>query len=412
MLAAAAILFSGAGLLLVQVSMPEPRDAAVPSREADGEASPQTQARAAQDDGDSEVGHGGADRAEADRGRAGPDSSSSAPTPPAQIAAPADTGALPASPRGEDDGADATANSATPESPKAGTAPAPERAATETSPGAPAPSAPQIESASETPPKETGATSEVETAALPAALPELQPSRPINEPTETAAPVPEPDPIKTAAPEPELAPQPEPTELHVSDAGSLDHAPSQAIPTAQPAQPVAPAEPRQPASALEPRKAEVKPAAEQTPTGVVTSEARQSAPTTKVRPAAKALPAEGTKEAATPQAQAQPKLKPLTLGFARAPAKPAKGGISARAYAGKVHAAIARNRLGMKGAHGNATVTFSIGPAGGIQGARISRSSGKPQLDQAALASVRNAAPFPPPPQGAKSTYSIQIYFR
>jgi protein TonB len=102
----------------------------------------------------------------------------------------------------------------------------------------------------------------------------------------------------------------------------------------------------------------------------------------------------------------------MTLGVAKQPAKPAKGAMSAGAYAGKVHAAIARKRLGLKGESGSATVTFSIGPAGALRSASISRSSGKAQLDQAALASVRNAAPFPPPPQGAKSTYSIQIYFR
>jgi protein TonB len=102
----------------------------------------------------------------------------------------------------------------------------------------------------------------------------------------------------------------------------------------------------------------------------------------------------------------------MTLGSAKEPIKPANGRISASAYAGKVHAAIARHRLGMRGGSGSATVTFSIGPAGGLRSASISRSSGKPQLDQAALASVRNASPFPPPPPGAKSTYSIQIYFR
>jgi protein TonB len=56
-------------------------------------------------------------------------------------------------------------------------------------------------------------------------------------------------------------------------------------------------------------------------------------------------------------------------------------------------------------------VTFAIGPGGGLRAARISKSSGNSALDQAALASVRRAGPFPPPPAGAKSIYSIQIYF-
>jgi protein TonB len=42
---------------------------------------------------------------------------------------------------------------------------------------------------------------------------------------------------------------------------------------------------------------------------------------------------------------------------------------------------------------------------------RIARSSGKAQLDQAAIATVQRAAPFPPPPAGVNPTFSIQIYF-
>jgi protein TonB len=129
--------------------------------------------------------------------------------------------------------------------------------------------------------------------------------------------------------------------------------------------------------------------------------------TTETREAPKERQAERSRQTAPP-VQPQFRAKPMTLG---AP-KQAASGISAGAYASKVHAAIARHRRKVAGANGSATVTFAIGPAGGIRTARISRSSGKTQLDQAALASVRSAAPFPPPPQGAKSTYSIQIYFR
>jgi protein TonB len=104
----------------------------------------------------------------------------------------------------------------------------------------------------------------------------------------------------------------------------------------------------------------------------------------------------------------------MTVGAAKEPiksGKPDKPSVSSGAYAGKVHAAIARNRQRIKGASGSATVTFTIGPAGAISGARVTRSSGKPELDRAAVASVRGAA-LPAPPPGAKSTYSIQIYFR
>ena len=102
----------------------------------------------------------------------------------------------------------------------------------------------------------------------------------------------------------------------------------------------------------------------------------------------------------------------FSLGFGRAAAKPlAAGKVSSGRYAANVRAAIGRHRPAGR-AGGSATVAFSIGPAGGLQGVQIVRSSGKPALDQAAIATVRSAAPFPPPPPGAKSTFSIQIYFR
>ena len=85
--------------------------------------------------------------------------------------------------------------------------------------------------------------------------------------------------------------------------------------------------------------------------------------------------------------------------------------LSAKGYSAKIFGAIARHKRRLGSLSGSATVTFSIGPGGALRGARISRSSGKPQLDQAALATVRSAAPFPPPPPGAKASYAIQIHF-
>lgn len=131
-----------------------------------------------------------------------------------------------------------------------------------------------------------------------------------------------------------------------------------------------------------------------------------------VKPVPKAAPAEKPKETATAEAQGAPIAKPMSLGFGRAAAaRSTAGKVSSGRYAANVRAAIGRHRPGVRGG-GSATVAFSIGPAGGLQGVQIVRSSGKPALDQAAIATVRSAAPFPPPPPGVKSTFSIQIYFR
>jgi len=51
-----------------------------------------------------------------------------------------------------------------------------------------------------------------------------------------------------------------------------------------------------------------------------------------------------------------------------------------------------------QGDSGVATVAFSIGRDGRLLSARLARSSHTPALDEAALATVRRAAPFPRPP--------------
>jgi periplasmic protein TonB len=87
--------------------------------------------------------------------------------------------------------------------------------------------------------------------------------------------------------------------------------------------------------------------------------------------------------------------------------------MSTAAHRSKVWSALARSKP-RAGARGSATVTFSIGANGALRGARIAKSSGNAKIDQMALATVRKAGPFPPPP-GIKSgaaSYSIRMDFR
>lgn len=60
-------------------------------------------------------------------------------------------------------------------------------------------------------------------------------------------------------------------------------------------------------------------------------------------------------------------------------------------------------------AGGTAVIAFRIGAGGGLAAISVARSSGSARLDQAALQVVRNAAPFPPPPSGARRDFSIRI---
>ena len=83
---------------------------------------------------------------------------------------------------------------------------------------------------------------------------------------------------------------------------------------------------------------------------------------------------------------------------------------SAGAYAATVWSALARHKP-RAGQRGSTTVVFAIGDNGALRAVRVGRSSGNTRLDQLALATVRNAAPYPPPPSGAVS-YTIRIDFQ
>jgi protein TonB len=95
-----------------------------------------------------------------------------------------------------------------------------------------------------------------------------------------------------------------------------------------------------------------------------------------------------------------------SISLSKAPINKPSGG----AYASQVWAALARHKP-RAGQRGSTTVAFSIGENGALRGVRVGRLSGNTRIDQLALATVRNAAPFPPPPAGAAS-YSIRIDFQ
>ncbi len=123
--------------------------------------------------------------------------------------------------------------------------------------------------------------------------------------------------------------------------------------------------------------------------------------------------------AAAEEQEAAAEPKPHWTPMALAPAdkdtvgkpKVAPKRADAGSYNAKIWSALARHKP-RTGKSGSATVTFSIGPAGGVRSVKVSGSSGDSGLDQMALQTVRNAAPFPPPPDPASASYTIRIYFR
>jgi protein TonB len=135
----------------------------------------------------------------------------------------------------------------------------------------------------------------------------------------------------------------------------------------------------------------------------------------KLKPAAKQQAATAEAEEQQAATESKPRWAPMALAPADKDTvgkpKVAPKRADAGSYNGRIWSALARHKP-RTGKSGSATVTFSIGPAGGVRSVKVSGSSGDSQLDQMALQTVRNAAPFPPPPDPASASYTIRIYFR
>ncbi len=78
-------------------------------------------------------------------------------------------------------------------------------------------------------------------------------------------------------------------------------------------------------------------------------------------------------------------------------------------YGGKVRARIRRALREPRGVDGTAGVTLTIGGGGNLVSAVIYRSSGVPEIDQAATDAVRRASPFSPPPGGQPVSFKQEI---
>ncbi|MFN3208728.1 MAG: TonB family protein [Roseovarius sp.] len=87
----------------------------------------------------------------------------------------------------------------------------------------------------------------------------------------------------------------------------------------------------------------------------------------------------------------------------------ASGNAAASNYPGQVMRKISRVPRPRVGSRGTAVVAFRIAGNGGLAGVSIARSSGSSALDQAAVRMIQRAAPFPPPPAGARTSFSINV---
>jgi protein TonB len=86
-----------------------------------------------------------------------------------------------------------------------------------------------------------------------------------------------------------------------------------------------------------------------------------------------------------------------------------------RLYGEAIRARILAHKPSRIRLYGTVGLTFSVSTDGRLLAVAVSMSSGSDILDQAALAAVQEAAPFPPLPEGTAEqqlTFSIPFHFR
>ncbi len=85
------------------------------------------------------------------------------------------------------------------------------------------------------------------------------------------------------------------------------------------------------------------------------------------------------------------------------------GNAAASNYPGLVTRQIFRQRKTRTSIKGVAQVSFVLDASGALASVRIAQSSGSAELDALAVRQIRQAAPFPPPPSGARRQDTIAI---
>ena len=208
----------------------------------------------------------------------------------------------------------------------------------------------------------------IEQAFSPVLAPPVDPPAAMAEPPPVAEPPPPAPPVVEARPVAETPPRP------------LEETPAPALATKEPAPaaeaPTPPAPPPQPAPVATPAAAPVL-------TAPLSAPARARLAAREPAPAA-------------------------SLAVSSAEAAAYQSNVLGRISAQKRYPEAARERA----AHGVAVIRFSIDASGQLGGLTISQSAGDPILDAEALATVRRASPFPPPPAGAPRNFSAPLSFR
>jgi periplasmic protein TonB len=243
---------------------------------------------------------------------------------------------------------------------------------------------------------------------------------------ETAAAV-EPEIMVSEVPAEESVAQPMSTIVPEQQQVPVDAVPAEVQPSeVQPTVAVQPSEVQptetQPETAVTPEEvkpvetAEVKPEPEQ-PEEVVTPKPKPKVttqekpkPVEKKRPPQKAAGREGEQQQNSQRGVADGDQSAQSDRNSQAAGNSNGIGTAASAnYGGKVRARIRRALREPRGVNGTAGVTLAIGGGGNLVSVVVYRSSGVPEIDQAATEAVRRASPFNPPPGGEPVSFKQEI---
>ena len=249
------------------------------------------------------------------------------------------------------------------------------------------------------------------------------PSRPVRQSEVAPAPptptVVEPPPVVAPSPPP-VAEAPPPPPVAEPSPPPVAEAPPPP-PVAEPSPPVAEAPPLKPVVEPTPRPAPPR-VLKPMPTAASPATARVAKPPPSERPAptkvAKPRPEKSPTIAREPRESSRSASRATKLASLPPQAvAPAASSAEAAAYQGEVLGRIAAQKRYPEAARerapqGVAIVRFSIAASGQLAGASLSQSAGDPLLDAEALATVRRASPFPPPPAGAPRNFSAPLSYR
>jgi protein TonB len=148
--------------------------------------------------------------------------------------------------------------------------------------------------------------------------------------------------------------------------------------------------------------------------------ARKPPPKPSSKPAPKPVPAKARSAPARPASQAEQAAQspqPGETGGGGA-SREERGSASISTYQARLAAHLRRFRAypaaaADQGIRGTATVTFTVNGSGAVMSARLAGGSGHAILDEAAVAMVKRASPFPPIPAAlAQSTMTVTVPVR